>query len=355
MELCSCTSSLCSSGEDNDSKCDSNSEEDEICFCTCQKQNHCKKSGKSETVISVKKVIPRNKKANNFERGDNTEFKKEFYLAKKLLNEFLKKFKCKKSVDDICKPTSCTSIKTTVKNVKSDSEVKVVVSSRNLLNKKKKNFSCDSTSSDSGEYYVTCTCQDHKYDKNKTYKKAAPRDKSSKKFLIADVSAESENDNILSRIKKEMKKIKCDDYSSSDEFKISKDDNNRKWCKNNNNVNFNLTHDRVLSFKNSFKSNPCPSHEVYVTEMRKFKNILNCLNLKDNDFTVIPGVGPIYNKRIKNRFKNIKQLLETANMMTKEDFKGLLKCYANVNCYYGEMIYNSCIEYTKLKNIFNKK
>ena len=79
------------------------------------------------------------------------------------------------------------------------------------------------------------------------------------------------------------------------------------------------------------------------------------MNLKDNDFTVIPGVGPIYNKRIKNRFKNIKQLLETANMMTKEDFKGLLKCYANVNCYYGEMIYNSCIEYTKLKNIFNKK
>jgi hypothetical protein len=348
MELCSCTSSCCSSDENTDNECDSNSEQNELfcCTCTCEKKNNSKK-GKSETVIKVRTTTPRNKVVDKFEREDNIEFKKEFDLAKKLLSEFLKKIECKKPEDDICRTNSTMSIKTTVKNIKSDSELKITISARNLSNKKTKNCSCELTSYDSSKYCTTS--QDKKfYEKNKKYKKAVPRDKINKKFLIAD--DKSENDSyIFSRIKTEMKKIKFEE-SSSDE---SNDIDYKKWCKDNKNVNVNLNvkHDRVLTFENSIKSNQCPTHQVYVTEMKKFKNILNCLKLRDNDFKVIPGIGPIYNERLQKRFKNIKQLLETANMMEKEDFKCLLKCYANINCYYSEMIYNSCIEYLKQKNI----
>ena len=348
MELCSCTSSCCSSGEDSetDRKCESSSEENEtskkICVCTCKTLRNDSKTNETKTIVSVKKIKSKEKyrrKNENCEE-ENEKCERELELAKKLLCEFLKSNNNKKAVKkatDNCESKPANYINLVVKGTKSDSDVHKPRSDKKYKNKhRNQSFAvCD--------YNCRCdcchvTCEEYKTKNNEKLKFT----KEKKKFNDTCCSSDNKGESSQRRNRKKEKVFydtPSTDESDCEEFK--------NWCKNNKNITFKLCHDRNLNFKES----PCPTLEVNVTEMKKFKNNLKSLDLNCNNFDIIPGIGPIYNRRLQKRFKNFYELFETACMMEKEDFKGLMKCYANINAYYSEMIYKTSLHYVRNKKL----
>jgi hypothetical protein len=375
MELCRCTSSCCSS---QDSECGSLLDNRNCCsssslVCKCKKYS---KRIVSEIVICAGKV--KNDKICECNASNNDCYKVELDLARKMVNN--KKLKhvkdCKKAV--LCKPRSVTvTITKKTSNTKlnrscscnnnRESKFKVINKKVVPANTKKVICYCNESSSDESVDSINSLAND--CDKNNSL---FTLDEDDVEEIIASTRKECDDTNISSPKQTPMYRIvslkgdslpqvrrECDSLTQRTQNdrliglrgNVQELDPCKKWCKNNRNMTYNIECDRLLKFDSPFKTQPCPQHEVYVKEMRKFKTFSTEVDLTKNDFDLLPGIGPVYNGRLKQRVENLYKLLETAQMMEKEDFKALLKCYANVTCYYGEKVYQSCIEYIKHHNL----
>ena len=323
MELCGCTSSCCVSKDDeSDSNCD---ESCELSLCTCTNNKSLRKV-KSETIVTIEKVLSKDNHCARKSKEYCNKNKNELEFAKNLLRNVLRKTKCiNKETRRQVNNDDCGSIKIVFKNSNCNHDC-----TYELTNKTKYKPCKESNSSNSPitENDSNCCVASHR-----------------------ETSSLNGENTKHEKITCSKHKFKLHHNCHATNKKSTSVENVRKWCRNNARVNFNLEHDRRLEFENPFNRENCPDFEVHVTGMKKFKDMLKGLYLYDSKFNAIPGIGSIYNLRIQKQFKNVLELLETANIMKKEDFKALLKCYANVSCYYGEMIYNSCIEYIKQKNL----
>lgn len=150
---------------------------------------------------------------------------------------------------------------------------------------------------------------------------------------------------------KSKKKKKKDKKKETDKSEIC-----RSWCKNPL-VRYDINYDRTLNFHWPFKSEPCPSNPVNIEEFVKYRKFIQISydDLYTHELEIVPGIGPTYGSRLKHLIENVHQLIETADYMTKSNFKALLKCYANVNCYWSELIYLSCVAYSRIHNLSDRK
>jgi hypothetical protein len=109
-------------------------------------------------------------------------------------------------------------------------------------------------------------------------------------------------------------------------------------------VTLDFDQDKKLKFTKIYPKMDCPSHTVDIEKSKKFQNFMNYPKCDfDNRFQSVPGIGVVYSERLVKYIATVFELINAATSMEKHDFKALMKCYANVNSHYSELIYLSML------------
>lgn len=118
-----------------------------------------------------------------------------------------------------------------------------------------------------------------------------------------------------------------------------------------NKLTFDITKDRHKKFVHDQKPKFYQSKEIDLRNNNKYKMLIT-QNIKkdDNCFQKLPGIGSVYELKLKRYVRNINQLLEASRVMRKNDFKALMKYYADMNSYQSERLYLALVDYSRRKN-----
>ncbi len=111
------------------------------------------------------------------------------------------------------------------------------------------------------------------------------------------------------------------------------------------NLTFNLHDDINLKFPKVYEKMDCPSHTVDIEKHVKHQKLMSQSHVSHDRLESVPGIGRVYSKRLLDYIKTIVELVHAATSMEKHDFKALMKCYANMNSHYSELMYLSLLSH----------
>jgi hypothetical protein len=116
--------------------------------------------------------------------------------------------------------------------------------------------------------------------------------------------------------------------------------------------------DKNLKFPKVYTNMDWQSHAIDIEKIKKYQKFIRS-SVADLDIRLqsVPGIGIVYSERLVKYIATIFELVNAATSMEKHDFKALMKCYANINSYYSELIYLSMLAHHRklgCENMFER-